>query len=151
MKTQISILVKKETFFAACFTFHPIWDKSPRSFINVWIDSEDSEPLELVPRKEPYLIDVEPGVHELLFKDGKKKVSFGKVVKVGLSVGLGALAMGATGSFGSAVDTAASVALGSSDRKIEDNYAAFELKEGDVFKISCQVKNTSGAVKVKAL
>lgn len=151
MKTQISILVKKEAFFAAGFTIHPIWDKSPRSFVKVWIDSENSEPLELVPRKEPYLIDVEPGVHELLFKDGKKKVSFGKMAKVGLSIGLGAFALGMGGSFGSAIDTATSVALGSSGKKIKDNYAAFELKEGDVFKLSCQVKNTSGTVKIKAL
>lgn len=151
MKTQISILVKKEGFLTSSFTVHPIWDRSPRSFVKVWIDSENSEPLELVPRKEPYLIDVEPGVHELLFKDGAKKMSLGKTVKASLAIGLGAFAFGATGRLGSAVDMATTIALGSSGKKIEDGYAAFELKEGDVFKLSCQVKDTNGTVRVEAL
>lgn len=142
MKTQLSILVKKESLFSTMFAWHPIWDRSPRSYIKVWIDSETAKPLELVPRKEPYLIDLEPGVHQLVIKDGKKKIGMDKIFKVSMVM--------ATSALFSSLDAGADVALGMSGKKIEDGYAAFELGEGDTFKISCKATNT-GVVKVKAI
>ena len=78
MKTQVSILVRKESLYSTIkwkLFGHPfLWFlyifKEP-SGVNIWIDkgSENERYMELEQRSKPHMIDLEPGYHEIVFED----------------------------------------------------------------------------------
>ena len=145
MKTQVSILVKNESLFSRAMTllwFINIFKKMP---VDVYIDSEDNKQT-LKPSKEPYLIDLEPGQHEILFADPKAKQ---KAVSQALTGAiLGASMAGAGG--GSMLGGAAMGYDSAYDGTVRNGVVRFTLNEGDTLKL--RVKNKrNGSVKVKVL
>ena len=145
MRTQVSILVKNESLFTRFFSFLwfvNIFKKMP---IEIYIDSME-EKMVLKASNEPYLIDIEPGKHEILFVDpraGSKAVMKGLT---GAILGVGFMG-GAGGSFiGGAVMGYESA----SNTTVKNNVASFEIKEGDLMKFSAKPKH-NGSVKIKLL
>lgn len=146
MKTQISILVKNESLLSRFMSFLWFINIFKRMPVNVWIDDGEAAPTVLKASKTPYLIDVEPGYHQILFTDprAKNKQAFGAVT--GAFVG-GAFGLAAgDGLFGAAAGADA-FAGGST---VRDNVVECTLNEGDVLKLSAKPKR-NGSVKVKIL
>lgn len=145
MKTQVSILIKNESLFSRAWTlwwFINIFKKMP---MDVYIDSENNKQT-LIASDEPYLIDLEPGEHEILFVDPKaKQKKFNSAL------------VGATFGFAAAGVTGGSVLAGTSmgynaayDGTVRNGAVRFTLNEGDTLKLQAQAKH-NGSVKVKVL
>ena len=145
MKTQVSILVKNESLFTRFFSFLwfiNIFKKMP---IEIYIDSMEDK-MVLKASNEPYLIDVEPGQHEILFVDPR---AGSKAVMKGLTGAiLGASVMGGAG--GSFIGGAVMGYESASNTSIKNNVVSFTLNEGDVIKLSAKPKH-NGNVKIKVL
>ena len=150
MKTQVSILVRNASLYARAktlFWFVNIFKKLP---VNVWID-EDPETVEaptmvLKASDKPYMIDLAPGHHVLYFTDPKaSEKRFTNAVTGAL---LGATLLGAGG--GSMLAGGAIGADLANENSVGVGYASFELKEGDVFKLSVR-PNRNGKINVKQL
>lgn len=144
MNTQISILVKNESFVSRLFsTTFGIFRKMP---VDIVIDDPNAAPQRLKASKEPYLIDLAPGNHQILFTDPRAKKKARSKAIVGAM--MGAAAGAAYG--GSIFGGAAAGADAFSGASAKDGVLSFSLQEGDVLKVSAQPKR-NGSVKVKIL
>ena len=140
MKTQLSILVKKETLMSRMQSF--LW------FINIFLNTSvevsiDGGPKKLLPAsKKPYLFDVGPGTHEVTFTDPRAggKQSYGKFVNFFLG-------------FIFAVSTDGAIGVSDFDNggaTVRDGYLECTLNEGDLLKVSAR-GDRKGGVKIKIL
>lgn len=145
MKTQVSILVKNESLTSRFFSFLWFINIFKKMSVEVYLDTMDNKRV-LKASKEPYLIDVEPGEHELLFADPRagSKAAFKGVT----GAIFGASIAGASG--GSMIGGAAMGYDDASGDSVKDNIVSCMLKEGDVLRISAKPKH-NGSVKVKIL
>ena len=142
MQTQLSITVKDEFILHKFFTFTWFVQIFKKSRMKVRIDGENHI---LTASKEPYVFDVTPGVHEVVFSDYLEnaknrlwKCTFGFM---GFAFGLGGA--------GSAIDGAIEGAkFGEVSKK--STVLNVTLEEGDVLNLVCQTKARS-KVKVKTL
>lgn len=154
VKTQISITVLKESFFSNYLgnTGRTIFQKKRPCAVNIYIDSDSSEPIYLVTRNEPYYIDIEPGKHAILFQDAnlKGKKLFGFLMRATTTLALGAAGFGMSGSLSDAASWSGSIMSNVSRTEIKDNVAQIYITEGDVVKLSCK-PNFKGEVKVNLL
>lgn len=141
MKTQVSVLVK-DTIFNRPTTFQ-------KPSVKAYIDTTDTEnaanALTLKANKEPYLIDVQPGVHVMLFEDAHAgwKTALNKLTwgAVGLSFGLGA---------GAGASLAGEFASLVGKPNVKDNAVQFALEEGQTLRLMV-TPTSSGKVKIKVL
>lgn len=142
MKTQISILVKNDTIYSRLMTVLWFVNIFRKMSVNVQID--DGEVQKLKASKEPYVFDVEPGVHTITFTDPKSGSK--AMTRAMTGAILGAAAGGAGG--GSMFAGAAVGAEMAKGNQIREGAAQVTLNEGDVFELWC--RNTrKGGVKVK--
>lgn len=145
MQTQISVLVKNESLLSRFMSWMWFINIFKKMSVNCFLDgSEEAQVLKA--RKEPYLIDVEPGVHEIMFTDPRAKSKNAFRSATGALVG-GAFGLAAGGS--SAISGAM---IGAQDARtaIHDSAVQCTLQEGDVLRLSVKPKN-NGSVKVKVL
>ena len=130
MKTQVQLYVKNETlwtrFFGGGLWFVNIFRKLP---IDIAVDGDKQR---YKPRSEPYVIDVQPGLHVI---EGRDPLT-GAIP--------GAAAMGAGG--GSMAAGAILGADAASSNVTRVGLAQLELKDGDIFKLSCQANRKGGVV-----
>jgi len=149
MKTQISIQVKNENWISRCMSIYMSLGLFVKAKVNMYIDDAKSEPIILKARKEPYLIEIEPGEHAIAFT-AKSKANVDKLIGGAM---LGAIGMG----LGNGV-TALASAKGGADfasglmghSRVQDSLLECGLREGDLLKIRIQPKR-NGAVKIKVL
>ena len=149
MKTQISVQVKNENWISRCMSIYMTLGLFVKAKVNVYIDNANNAPIILKARKEPYLIDIEPGEHAIAFT-AKSKANVDKLIGGAM---FGAIGMGLGNGF-----TAFASAQGGADfasglmghSRVQDNLLECELREGDVLKICVQPKR-NGAVKIKVL
>ncbi len=143
MKTQVSVLVK-DTIFNRPTTFQ-------KPSVKAYIDTTDTEnaanALTLKANKEPYLIDVQPGVHVMLFEDAHagwktalRKMTLGAA---GFGLGLGA-------SFDAGASLAGEFASLVGKPNVKDNAVQFALEEGQTLRLMV-TPTSSGKVKIKVL
>ena len=145
MKTQVSILVKNESLFSRAMTLMWFVNIFKKMSVDVYIDSMENK-MTLKAQNEPYLIDVEPGQHEIMFMDPK---AGSKAVSRGITGAfLGAGIMGGAG--GSLLGGAMMGYESASNTSVKDNVISFALNEGDLMEISVQCKS-NGSVKLKVL
>lgn len=136
MKTQISIQVKNASIFSRTFIFS-------KAKVNVFIDDANAKPIVLKARTAPYMVDVAPGEHTVVFTDPSAKFK-GTIDKMmGAAFGL---AGGAIGAKAGADIVSAITGTG----RVQDNQLQCSLREGDVLKVMVQPKR-SGKVSVKIL
>ncbi len=152
MKTQLSVRVKKESFYSKMmgkFYLGPLSMFGKRPII-VSIDGKEQK---LLPSKKPYLLDIEPGSHQVDFIDPQRKAKHaGQAVNkawdaamgaaVGAAVGGGAMGayMGATG--------AAQISETSFNMLNDGGSVQVNIKEGDILKLKCRAQR-NGSVKVE--
>lgn len=141
MKTQVSVTVKNESFLSRMYSFLWFINIFKKMSVAVIIDGDTEHPHILQARKEPYLLDVTPGQHEILFTDPRaaSKSAYKKFANLTYGV-IGSIATG--GAIG--VDDF------SSGETVRDNYIQCTLNEGDVLRVSAKPKH-NGSVKVKIL
>lgn len=145
MSSQVVITVKKESLTSSLSLDFGGKDKP---YILAYFDGS-KQPMNLVVRSEPYVFDIEPGTHEIRFENGNPKIDIiGGSIKAATKVALGGIMMGAGGSFFSGVDTATSLFGGKSE--VKDCCVSFSIKDGEVFKLSCQKKGAKN-IKVKII
>lgn len=140
MKTQVQLYVKNETlwtrFFGGGLWFVNIFRKLP---IDIAVDGDKQR---YKPRSEPYVIDVQPGLHVIEGRDPRALTK--KADKALTGAILGAAAMGAGG--GSMAAGAILGADAASSNVTRVGLAQLELKDGDIFKLSCQANSKGGVV-----
>ncbi len=150
MKTQLSILVKGDLLM--WYTNLPIWILSKKAYIGLYIDQEPDQGgkvIKLQPKKEPYIIEVEPGEHEFWFVDSNEKNK--KILSAAKSMGIGGSIGGIGGSISKMLDGATTALLWESNKKsIQDNYMHIVLQEGDECKILIK-PGKKGAIKIQEL
>ena len=140
MKTQLSILVKKETLMSRMQSFFWFITIFKKTAVEVSIDGA---PAQLLPaRKTPYLFDVGPGAHEVTFVDPRAggKQAYGKFTNLFLG-------------FIFAVSTDGAIGMSDFDNggaTVRDGYLQCNLVEGDLLKVSAR-GDRKGGVKVKIL
>lgn len=142
MKTQLSILVKNESLLSRFFSFWWFINIFKKMSVVVTVDGDEANAMTLKAQKEPYLIDLTPGYHEILITDPRAsgKQAFKKFTQG--TVGL---------IFGIATDGAIGVSdLVDSGSTVRDGVVQCNLGEGDLLRISAKPKN-NGSVKVKIL
>lgn len=145
MQTQVSILVKNESLFSRFFSILWFINIFKKMSVEAYLDSENNK-MVLKARNEPYLIDVTPGQHQLLFSDPR---AGSKAVFKGLTGAfLGAAFAGAAG--GSMIGGASIGYEDASGGTVKDNVVSFTLVDGDLLKLSVKPKH-NGSVKVKIL
>lgn len=152
MKTQISIQVKNENWISRCMSIYMGLGLLVKAKVHVFVDSENAQPIILKARKEPYLIDVEPGTHRIFFLDPKAK---SKAIADRLFAGFFGATMGMAAGNGFAGMAMASESADFAEglmghSKEQDNLLECVLNEGDILKIRIQPKR-SGRVAVKLL
>ena len=144
MKTQVQLYVKNETlytrFFGGGLWFINIFRKLP---IDIAIDGDKKR---YKPQNEPYVIDLEPGVHVIEGRDPRALTK--KADKALTGALLGAAAVGAGG--GSMLAGAMIGADAASSNVTRTGTCGVELKDGDIIKISCQA-NRKGAIVFKSV
>lgn len=140
MKTQVQLYVKNETlwtrFFGGGLWFINIFRKLP---IDIAIDGDKQR---YKPQDEPYVIDLEPGIHIIEGRDPRALTK--KADKALTGAIMGSAAMGAVG--GSMALGALLGADGAASNVSRIGMAQVELKEGDILKISCQADRKGGVV-----
>lgn len=142
MKTQLSILVKNESLFSRFYSFLWFINIFKKMSVVVCIDGDQANAKTLKASKEPYLIDVTPGQHQILITDpraGNKqafKAFSGAVVGSIFSIATDGV-----------IDSSDFASEGST---IRDGVVQCVLNEGDVLRISAKPKH-NGSVKVKIL
>lgn len=134
MQTQVSILVKNESIFSRLMT--TAWFINIFKKMSVMVKIDDGEVQKLKASKEPYVFDLTPGTHKILFKDPKEKAKKRSRFITGLFLGAAGGVSGAL-SLGDAF----------AGNTVRDGCVEFTLSEGDVLEIWC--KNTAaGGVKL---
>lgn len=78
MKTQVSIYVKNASIFSRLWSFLWFINIFKKMSVNAYIDSKDTPPQRLKARSEPYLIDLAPGSHTIVFADPRRSESWRK-------------------------------------------------------------------------
>ena len=141
MSAKLSILVKDETLFSKMHSFAWIINIFKKSSVAVCIDGDEANAMMLKASKEPYVIDLTPGSHQIVIADPKtkKKKSYNAVS----NLMMGGIFSIATGGAIGATDF-----MGSS--AIKDGVVQCNLNEGDLLSISARPKS-NGNVKVKIL
>ena len=141
MSAKLSILVKDETLFSKMHSFAWIINIFKKSSVAVCIDGDEANAMMLKASKEPYVIDLNPGYHQIVIADpkAKKKKSYNAVS----NLMMGGIFSIATGGAIGATDF-----MGSS--AIKDGVVQCNLNEGDLLSISARPKS-NGNVKVKIL
>ena len=140
MKTQLSILVKKETLMSHMQSFLWFITIFKKTAVEISIDGGPSQLL--VASKKPYLFDVAPGLHEVTFVDPRAggKQAYGKFTNFFLG-------------FIFAVSTDGAIGVSDFDNggtTVRDGYLQCTLNEGDLLKVSAR-GDRKGGVKVKVL
>lgn len=152
MKTQVSILVRKESLYSRIkwkLFGHPfLWFlyifRKP-SGVNIWIDkgSENERYMELEQQNKPHMIELEPGYHEIVFEDenvaSKGTAGFMWRLTAGIALGAGMSGMG-----GSGMDTFCNIMDATSGSTIRDGFAGFTLQSGDVYELICRPTRKGG-------
>ena len=148
MRTQISIQVKNENWISRCMSIYMSLGLFVKAKVNMYIDDAECKPIVLKARKEPYLIDIDPGEHAIAFT-AKSKATVDKLI--GGAV-LGTIGMGGGGYTAlTAAQAGADFASGlMGHSRVQDNLLECSLREGDLLKISIQPKR-NGVVKIKVL
>lgn len=157
LKTQVSILVRKESAYSAFrwkvfghvfLWFLYIFSKKT-SNVNILIDKDSENPkyMELEPQKEPYIIDLKPGYHEIIFEDGNadSKGQAGELMRISAGIAAGGFVSGMLGSGG--VDTFCNFMDATAGKTIRNGFAAFTLQKGDVYELICR-PTAKGVVKL---
>ena len=149
MKTQISIQVNNENWLSRCNSLLGFFGIFQKAKVDVYVDNTNVKPLVLKARKEPYVLDIEPGEHVLVFGT-KGRAGYDKFIagSVGAMIGMGS----------GNLSTTIAAAQGASDfaaafqghNTVKDNQLICTLREGDLLKISIQPKR-NGIVKIKTL
>lgn len=142
MKTQISILVKKETLMSRMQSFLWFITIFKKTAVSVCVDGDTANTMLLPARKEPYLIDVTPGTHEVVFSDPRAagKHAYNKFTNLFLGW-----------IFALSTDGAIGVSdFDNGGNTIRDGYLQCNLVEGDLLKVSAR-GTYKGGVKVKIL
>ena len=149
MKTQISIQVKNENWLSRCNSLLGFYGILKKSKIKVYVDNANVEPLVLKARKEPYVLDLEPGEHILVFET-KGRAGYDKFIAgtVGAMIGMGSGNLGTTIAAAQGASDFAAAFQG--HNTVKDNQLICTLCEGDLLKISIQPKR-NGIVKIKTL
>lgn len=148
MKTQISIQVKNENIISRMQS-STLLSLFKKRTVKVYVDGA-TEALELKARKEPYVLDMEPGQHLLLF-EAKARKNYGAMMMAGAfgaGLGLGGGGMYEAASFAKGAMDIVSAVDGSN--RVKDNQLQCTLREGDILKVCIQPKR-NGVVKVKLL
>lgn len=133
MQTQLSITVKNEFFLYKLFVFTWFIQIFKKSKIFVWIDGEKRI---LTASEDPYVFDLTPGAHEIIFSDYLEKAK-GRLWK---------LVFGFIGSaFGLAAGGREAIAGGLIGAKAGEiskkaNVLNVTLNEGDMLNLVCQTK-----------
>lgn len=140
MKTQLSILVKKETLMARMQSFLWFITIFKKTGVEISIDGGPSQLL--AASKEPYLFDVTPGCHEVTFVDPRAggKQAYSKFTNLFLG-------------FIFSVSTDGAIGMSDFDNggaTVRDGYLQCVLNEGDLLKVSAR-GDRKGGVKVKIL
>lgn len=150
MKTQISIEVKNENWMSRCMSIYMSLGLFVKAKVNMYVDDTSAQPVILKARKEPYLIEVEPGEHRIAFT-AKSKANVDKLLAGAaggiFGMGLGGNAFHTTAFAREGVDFVSGL-MG--HNKVQDNLLECSLREGDLLKIRIQPKR-NGAVKIKIL
>ena len=147
MKTQVSIYVKNASIFSRLWSFLWFINIFKKMSVNAYIDSKDTPPQRLKARSEPYLIDLAPGSHTIVFADpkaGEKKL--GRWL-TGAFVGS---AFGLAGGMDSALTAGSAWGKAFAGNQAHDDAVQFSLREGEVLKIQVQPK-LNGSVKTEFL
>lgn len=149
MKTQISIQVNNENWLSRCMSIYMSFGLFVKAKVKVYIDSANVKPLVLKARKEPYILDLEPGEHMLVF-EAKGKADADKFFAgaVGAMIGMGSGNLGTTIAAAQGASDFANAFQG--HNTVKDNQLVCTLHEGDMLKISIQPKR-NGVVKIKVL
>jgi hypothetical protein len=145
MQTQVSIQVKNESIVSRFFSIMWFINIFKKMSVDAHIDSEGNVQT-LKASKEPYLIDLEPGAHQILFTD--PRAAGKKAFKAVTGAFMGAAVGGAFG--GSMLEGAAWGADGASGGAVKNGIVSFTLRDGDVLRLSAKPKH-NGSVKVKIL
>lgn len=145
METGVSILVKNESLLSRFFSLLWIINIFKKMSVNVYIDSED-DMVTLKADKEPYIIDLDPGEHTLVFEDPR---AGGKSAFRAITGGFLGLAFGLAAG-GSGIDEAISWGSDAGDGAVQNGVVQFELYEGDMLELSAK-PTRKGGVKVKFL
>lgn len=146
MKTQISILVKNENIISRFFSLLWIVNIFKKMPVDIIIDDPSAAPQRLKASREPYLIDLAPGSHQILFTDPRAagKAAFKAVT----GAFMGAAISGAAG--GSFTAGAVLGADSVSGNSVKNGVLSFNLREGDILRVSAKPKR-NGSVKIKIL
>ena len=145
MKTQISILVKNESLLSRFMSFLWFINIFKKMSVNVWIDDDSGKPHVLTAREKPYVVNVAPGHHDLLFTDPRAKSKQAFKMATGAFAGF-AFGLGA----GAGMAGAAAGADLFSGAQIRDGVVSCNLNEGDRLNIMVKPKH-NGSIKIKIL
>ena len=147
MKTQVSIYVKNASILSRLWSFLWFINIFKKMSVDAYIDTKDTPPQRLKARSEPYLIDLAPGSHAIVFVDpkaGEKKLArWFTGAFLGFSGGL-------VGSMDDALAAGSAWGNAFAGNQAHDNAVQFSLREGEVLKIQVQPK-LNGSVKTKFL
>lgn len=140
MRTQLSILVKKETLMSRMQSF--LWFITIFKKTAVEVSIDGGAPQLLLANKDPYVFDVAPGYHEVTFVDPRAggKQAYGKFTNLFLGFIFAVSTDGAIGA--SDFDDGGST--------VRDGYLQCNLVEGDLLRVSAR-GTRKGGVKVKIL
>ena len=146
MKTQVAIYVKNEGILSRFMSFMWFVNIFKKMSVDIVIDDANAKPQRLKASKEPYVFDLEPGEHAILFTD--PRAAGKKAFKAVTGAIIGASFSGAAG--GSFISGAADGYHDAYDGTVRNGVAQFTLQEGDLLKLSAKPKR-NGSVKVKIL
>lgn len=148
MKTQISIKVNNENWISRCMSIYMSFGLFIKAKVNMYIDDPNSQPIVLKARREPYIIDLQPGEHAIAFtaksRAGVDKLIGGAVLgSIGLADG-GFMAM-------AGAEAGSKIAAGlMGHTKVQESLLECSLSDGDLLHISIKPKR-NGSVKIKVL
>lgn len=147
MNGQVSITVKNASVFSRFWTFLWFINIFRQMSVDAYIDNPKAKPQRLKARKEPYLIDLTPGAHMIVFVDptaGEKRLNRY------LSGAFAGFGLGMVGGLQTAVDAGSSLGDVFAGKHAQDSIAQFSLQEGEVVKLQVQPK-MNGSVNIQYL
>lgn len=147
MNGQVSITVKNASIFSRFYTFLWFINIFRKMSVDAYIDSPNAKPQRLKARKEPYLIDLAPGAHMIVFTDpmaGEKRLNRyfdGFITGTALTL---------AGGVQTAVEVGSSLGDAFAGNRAQGNTAQFFIQEGAVVKLQVQPK-MNGSVNIQYL